>query len=396
MTSAQRRWFGLLPLLVLLWSPAGPAATPEPVTMAKNMLIIAHRGASGYRPEHTLEAYALAIEQGADFIEPDLVATRDGVLIARHENELSGTTDVASRPEFAERRTTKRVDGEEVTGWFSEDFTLAEIKRLRARERIPELRPNNRAYDGKFEIPTFAEVIQLAKSAGRPVGVYPETKHPTYFSLEGRRIDGAPIAFSLEYAVIETLVGEGFALSDRVFIQSFEVANLRALAHDIMPAAGVDLPLVQLLGHPDEPPYDLRYHAEHGDDFDAIYGPISPPLRDAAGTLGTYGTLTASNVMRAIVRDYATALGPSKYHVLPLRKGTSRWGGSVAPFAALAREIGLGIHVYTIRKEPAFLIRGPDGEVIPLEQELSMLRQAGVSGVFTDNPDIAADYIRSD
>ncbi|MGE3984658.1 MAG: glycerophosphodiester phosphodiesterase family protein, partial [Dehalococcoidia bacterium] len=153
-------------------------------------LIIAHRGASAYRPEHTLASYALAIEMGADFIEPDLVATRDGELVARHENEISGTTDVASRPEFAARRTTKQIDGVTMTGWFTEDFTLAELKTLRARERLPELRPANTAFDGEFPIPTLQEIIDLVRGVelstpGRRVGIYPETKHPTYFRVIG-------------------------------------------------------------------------------------------------------------------------------------------------------------------------------------------------------------------
>ncbi|MGH8078229.1 MAG: glycerophosphodiester phosphodiesterase family protein, partial [Lysobacter sp.] len=149
------------------------------------LIVIAHRGASGYRPEHTLEAYRLAIRQGADFIEPDLVITKDGVLVARHENEISDTTDVAAHAEFAHLRTTKTIDGDVITGWFTEDFTLAELKTLRAKERIPAVRPDNTRFDGMYSIPTFAEVVQLAKResrCGRVVGVDPETKHPTWFA----------------------------------------------------------------------------------------------------------------------------------------------------------------------------------------------------------------------
>src|SRR3954453_15453510 len=153
------------------------------------MLVIGHRGASGYRPEHTLESYRLAAHLGADYIEPDLVSTRDGVLVARHENEVSGTTDVAERPELADRRPTKTIDGAALTGWFTEDLTLAELKSLRARERIPELRPANAEYDGRFEIPTFDEVLELRAELeaglGRTVGVYPETKHPAHFRSIG-------------------------------------------------------------------------------------------------------------------------------------------------------------------------------------------------------------------
>ena len=162
--------------------------------------MIGHRGASGYRPEHTLAAYRLAIRLGADYVEPDLVSTKDGVLVARHENEISGTTDVADHPEFADRRTTKTIDGRPVTGWFTEDFTLAELKTLRAKERLPQVRPDNTRYDGRFEVPTLDEVLDLVKEesrrAGRKIGVYPETKHPTYFDS---------IGLSLEEPLVRTL-----------------------------------------------------------------------------------------------------------------------------------------------------------------------------------------------
>src|SRR5262249_13877374 len=161
---------------MLAASAVVPSSTP---------IVIAHRGASGYRPEHTLESYRLAIELGADFIEPDLVPTKDGRFVARHENEISGTTDVARRPEVAARKTKKSIDGVEVEGWFTEDFTLVELKALRARERLPQLRPGNAAYDGRFEVPTLEEIIELAQGEstrrGRTIGIYPELKHPSYF-----------------------------------------------------------------------------------------------------------------------------------------------------------------------------------------------------------------------
>jgi glycerophosphoryl diester phosphodiesterase len=175
-------------------------------------IVIAHRGASAHRPEHTLAAYELAIQLGADFIEPDVVSTRDGHLVARHENDISGTTDVAQRPELADRRTVKEVDGRRKEGWFTEDLTLEELRTLRACERLPELRGT--AYDGRFAIPTLDEVVALAAHAG--VGVYPETKHPSYF---------AGLGLALEPPLLEAL--EGFA--GPVFIQSFEAGNLRAL-----------------------------------------------------------------------------------------------------------------------------------------------------------------------
>jgi glycerophosphoryl diester phosphodiesterase len=202
-------------------------------------IVIAHRGASGERPEHTLASYRLAIDQGADYIEPDLVMTRDRVLIARHENEIGGTTDVAQHPEFADRRRTQVIDGETMNGWFTEDFTLSEIKSLRARERLSELRPQNRQFDGQFTVPTFDEIMQLIVTANRqpgrnrPVGVYPETKHPAHF---------AAIGLPQELAVLDTLRRYQYAgTGSPVFIQSFDPNNLRQLR------GMTRLPLVQLL-----------------------------------------------------------------------------------------------------------------------------------------------------
>ncbi len=203
--------------------------------------VIAHRGASGQRPEHTLESYRLAIEQGADYIEPDLVMTRDGVLIARHENEIGGTTDVAAHPEFAARCRTQTIDGETLTGWFTEDFTLAEIKTLRARERLPQLRHANTVFDGRFTVPTFDEILTLANQANRErpgrssIGVYPETKHPAHFTGLG---------LPLELPVLRALDVHGYGKpGSPVFIQSFDPDNLRYLR------SVTDLPLVQLLEH---------------------------------------------------------------------------------------------------------------------------------------------------
>ncbi|HVW33316.1 MAG TPA: glycerophosphodiester phosphodiesterase family protein, partial [Acidimicrobiia bacterium] len=198
---------------------------------ARPPIVIGHRGASGYRPEHTLASYRLAIEMGADFIEPDLVSTRDGILVARHEPEISGTTDVGAHPEFSDRHTEKVIDGVTVAGWFTDDFTLEELRALRAVERLPEYRPGNTAYDGTEVIPTFEEVVGLARAAG--VGVYPETKHPAYFRAAG---------LALEEPMLEVLDRCGYGgPSAPVFLQSFESGNLRALR------SMTDLPLIQLL-----------------------------------------------------------------------------------------------------------------------------------------------------
>jgi glycerophosphoryl diester phosphodiesterase len=247
MILTNRAWttLGLLGLTALLLSllPGGAGAAPSDSAVTgkrRQPIVIGHRGASGYRPEHTLASYTLAIEMGADFIEPDLVSTRDHVLVTRHENEISGTTDVADHPEFAARRTTKTIDGNPVTGWFTEDFTLAELRTLRARERLPEIRPLNTAFDGLYQVPTFDEVIQLAKR--HRVGIYPETKHPTYFDS---------IGLSLEEPLVRALNANGYRGRDaKVFIQSFEVANLKALRRMTR------VPLVQLVDATGKP-YDF-------------------------------------------------------------------------------------------------------------------------------------------
>ncbi len=212
-----------------------------PKNHATKVIVIAHRGASGERPEHTIASYQRAIEQGADYIEPDLVMTRDGVLVARHEPEIGGTTDVAAHPEFASRRRTQTIDGETMEGWFTEDFTLAELKTLRARERLPQLRSANTAFDGRFEVPTFEEIMQLAidtnrRRPGQPrIGVYPETKHPAHFQSLG---------LPQEAAVLEVLERFGYGTAGSpVFIQSFDPSNLKQLR------GMTRLPLVQLLEH---------------------------------------------------------------------------------------------------------------------------------------------------
>jgi glycerophosphoryl diester phosphodiesterase len=302
-------------------------------------IVIAHRGASGHRPEHTLAAYELAARQGADYIEPDLVSSRDGHLVARHENEISGTTDVASRPEFAQRQATKTIEGATLTGWFVEDFTLAELKTLRARERLPELRPHNAEHDGRNEIPTFQEIIDLA--ARLSVGIYPETKHPAY-----HRSIGLP----LEPGLVDALRRNGLDHAGaRVFVQSFEAENLKALRGEL------SVPLVQLIG-------------------------ANAPAE-----------LTTPDALRSIA-EYADAVGPAKGHIVPRDAA----GASQAPtlFVDDAHAAQLLVHPYTFRPEntflPAELRRGEDpaghGDLIA---ELRQFFALGVDGVFSDVPDIA-------
>jgi glycerophosphoryl diester phosphodiesterase len=330
---------------------------------ADTVLVIAHRGASGYRPEHTLAAYDLAIDLGADYVEPDLVMTRDGVLVARHENEISTTTDVADRPEFAERRTTKVVDGVAVTGWFTEDFTLAELKTLRARERLPALRPASARYDGRYEVPTLEEVVALVrrKSAalGREVGLYPETKHPTYF-------DG--LGLSMEDPLVAALHAAGYTgPDDPVFIQSFEVGNLRALRRMTR------LRLVQLLAA-EGAPYDLA----------------------TAGGVRTYADLATPEGLREVA-TYADAIGVQKELIIP-RDGAGRL---LAPTSLMAdaHAAGLVVHVWTFRSENAFLPmplwRGTDpADHGDARGEFEAFFRLGVDGVFADYPDAARAALR--
>jgi glycerophosphoryl diester phosphodiesterase len=299
-------------------------------------IIIGHRGASGYRPEHTLASYELAIGMGADFIEPDLVITRDGVLVVRHENEISETTDVADRPEFRGRRTTKSIDGREVSGWFVEDFTIEEIKTLRARERLPF---RDRSYDGRFEVPTFQEVLGLARS--RSVGVYPETKHPTYF-----RDLGLP----LEEPMVSALHAAGFqGRSAPVFLQSFETGNLRHLREL------TDLPRIQLL-EDEGKPWDL----------DRSYRELATPKGLAE------------------IATWADGIGPSKRLIVPAGPD-----GRLLPPTSLvedAHRAGLLVHPWTFRSEPRFL--APDYEGDP-GREYEQFFGLGVDGLFSDFPDVA-------
>jgi glycerophosphoryl diester phosphodiesterase len=297
-----------------------------------DVLIIGHRGASGHRPEHTLESYRLAAEMGADFIEPDLVATKDGVLIARHENEIGGTTDVAEK--FADRKRTAVIDGTTVTGWFTEDFTLAEIKTLRAKERLPF---RSHEFDGRFEIPTFDQVVALAQELGRArdraVGVYPETKHPTYF-----RSIGLP----LEERLLDVLTRHGWNTgTSPVFIQSFE-DNLRR----IRPLTTVRL--IRLLeGHV----------------------PSDEELRE--------------------IKTYADGIGPNTRLIIP-----STPDRALLPpndLVARAHAAGLLVHAWTLRAEPVFLSPSYHGD---FGAEFRQFRDLGVDGLFTDFPDAAVKALR--
>ncbi len=321
-------------------------------------LVIAHRGASGYRPEHTLETYRLAIAMGADCIEPDLVTTRDHVLVARHENELSRSTDVAARPEFAERRTTKLVDGRVVTGWFTEDFTLQELKTLRATERFPDLRPGNTIYDGRWQIPTFQEIVELVRRESarhrRRIALFPELKHPSYF---------ASIGLPLDVPVVDALDANGY---DRpaapIFVQSFEVGILRELAR------ATRVRLVQLV--------------------DAAGAPHDWVQ---AGDARTYDDMLTPVGLREI-STYATGINVAKSRLIP-----RSLEGSLLPPTSLvadARFAGLLVYVWTFRSENAFLPpefrlgsrTATHGDAVA---EYDAFFRLGVDGVFSDQPDTA-------
>ena len=320
--------------------------------------IIAHRGASGYRPEHTLAAYKLAIQMGADYIEPDVVSTKDGVLVARHENEISGTTDVADHPEFADRKTTKVIDGQDVTGWFTEDFTLEELKTLRAKERLPDVRPANTRYDGRFEIPTLQEVLDLAAAESRKrgvtIGVAPETKHPSYFRDIGLR---------LEKPLIETLRANGLNRPNApVVVQSFETSNLRYLARRTR------VHLAQLINGSGAP-YDFV----------------------EAGDPRTYEDLVTGKGLRWISR-YATSIGAHTDVVIP--RDADGYLEKPTRVVKRAHRNNLEVFVWTFRDENQFLpadFRDGDdpnakGDVFGMYEAFFDL---GVDGVFADQPDSA-------
>jgi glycerophosphoryl diester phosphodiesterase len=331
-------------------------------------IVIGHRGASGYAPEHTLASYFLAMQHGVDFIEPDLVMTKDGVLVARHENEIGGTTDVAAHPEFASRRTQRLIDGIQVEGWFTEDFTLKELKTLRARERIPELRPANARFDGQFEIPTLEEILALVQGVeatraqraaqlglGTPprIGVYPETKHPSYFAAR---------ALAMEGPLVATLARFGYtARMAPIWLQSFEVGNLVALSRM------TELSRVQLI-------------EESGAPYDFLL----------AGDPRSYADLLTPSGLAGIA-GYAHAIGPSKNLIIPRRADDTL--GTATPLVGQAHAHGLALHPWTFRAENRFLPREFRRGATPaaygdLVGEIVQFLGAGIDGFFTDQPDL--------
>lgn len=363
----------------------GMLRAQTPTLNGQAPIVIGHRGASGYRPEHTLAAYQLAIDLGANFIEPDLVLTKDGVPIARHEplfgatavngvavpvpNEFT-TTDIFDHPEYASRLRTRVLDGTAITGYWADDFTLAEVKTLRARERIPATRPGNAAYNGLYEIPTLQEVIDLAKSqsiaTGRTIGIYPETKHPTFFATNaGNRTNPA----RFEDIVVGIIHGRyGNSSSAPVFIQSFEVSNLQYLKSQ------TSVPLVQLINGGNGRPYDFIVD----------------------GDVRTYRDLVSPTGL-GFINDYAAGIGPTRDLLIP-RPGNVL--GMPTSVVSDAHAAGLLVHPFTFRAENAFLSNGFRIGSDPtmygdFEAETALYLRLGIDGFFTDHPDFGVRAVNA-
>ena len=354
----------------------------SPTLNGNKALVIGHRGAAGYLPDHTLEGYKKAIEMGADFIEPDLVATKDGVLVARHEPNITGTTDVAQRPEFASRKTQKMVDGVKEEGWFASDFTLAEIKTLRA---IQPLSDRDQSFNGKFQIPTFDEVLDLAKAegskAGRTVGVYPETKHPTYH---------ANLGLPLEDRLLATLAKYGYtSKGSPVIVQSFEVSNLKYLR------TKTAVRLVQL----------VDADGVNADGSISLVAPYDKPYDFAvAGDARTFASLLSPAGLKE-VKTYADGVGPWKPYLIASKQVDANQDGKpddlngdgkiderdrvMLPATAVvknAHAAGLFVHAYTFRSEARRLASDFKGDP---KAEYKLFYDLGVDGVFSDFPDHA-------
>ena len=367
----------------LALAACGGSDSPSyPTLNGDTPLVIGHRGASGYRPDHTLESYKLAIDMGADFIEPDLVATKDGVLVARHEPNITGTTDVATRPEFASRKTTKNVDGVNEEGWFVSDFTLAELKTLRA---VQPLSDRDQSYNGKFQIPTFEEVLDLAKAegtkAGRTVGVYPETKHPTYH---------AKLGLPLEDRLLAVLAKYGYTTkASPVIVQSFEVSNLKYLR------TKTQVRLVQLVDAND-------VNADGSMDLTAPYD--KPYDFAVAGDSRTFASLLTPAGLKEI-KTYADGIGPWKPYLIPSKQVDANKDGKpddlngdgkiderdrvMMPATSVVKDAhaaGLFVHAYTFRSEAKRLASDFKGDP---KAEYKLFFNLGVDGVFSDFADTA-------
>ena len=344
--------------------------TPE--YQLPKILVIGHRGASALRPEHTLASYQKAIDDGADFIEPDLVSTKDGVLVTRHENEIGGTTNVSTLTQFADRKTTKNIDGKDLTGWFTEDFTLSELQQLKARERIPEFRPANTAYNDLYPVPTLEQVIELAeanyKKTGKIIGLYIETKHPTYFKNHNLAMEDTLLKTLAKYEYTRDIAP--------VYLQSFEVQNLKDLKREL----------------------DLHKTLKHAQIIQLYDAKTSQPADFVeSGETKTYADLATAQGLKDVAK-YANGIGPSKGYILNFNDN-----GSVqtTSFISDAHAAGLKVHPYTFRPENNFLPTPLKcSQDKPAERcltgalkEFEAYFKAGVDGVFTDDPALGREAV---
>lgn len=333
------------------------------VIQPPQIIIVGHRGASALRPEHTLAAYQKAIDDGADFIEPDLVPTQDGFLVARHENEIGGTSNVSTLPQFADREKTKTIDGTSLRGWFTEDFTLAELNQIKARERIPKIRPQNTPYNDVYNIPTLEQIIELAethyKKTGKIVGLYIETKHPSYFSQPSLHL-------AMEDHLLKILSKYTYTRDIApVYLQSFEVKNLKYLREQLTLHKSIKhAKIIQLLDSKNNLPAD--------------------------GSTQSYGEMATVEGLKNIAR-YADGVGPSKSYIVPNTLPTTP-----TSFVKDAHAAGLKVHPYTLRPENEFLPAYLDCSAIAEQrcesgalQEYEIFFKAGVDGIFTDDPGLA-------
>lgn len=363
----------MLKKIVLCLSVVGISACKEdpnndpqkPHYTEPKIIIIGHRGASALRPEHTLAAYQKAMDDGADFIEPDLVQTKDGVLVARHENEIGGTTNVASLPQFAQRKTTKIIDGQAYTGWFSEDFSLNELNQIKARERIPDIRPNNTQYNDQFNIPTLEQIIELAerhyKKTGKIVGLYIETKHPSYFQKLNLGMEDPLLSTLSKYKYTRNIAP--------IYLQSFEVSNLKYLNDQLKLHNSLkQVKIVQL--------YDAKS--------------VRPADYVLQENPTTYADMATPQGLKSVAK-YADGVGPSKDYIIQYNPNATS-----SSFVKDAHAARLKVHPYTFRPENQFLAASLKCQGSAQQrcesganQEYQQFFKAGVDGVFSDDPALA-------
>ncbi|MDQ9010531.1 glycerophosphodiester phosphodiesterase [Acinetobacter gerneri] len=342
---------------------------PNPTYKEPNVIIIGHRGASALRPEHTLEAYQKAIDDGANFIEPDLVSTKDGVLVARHENEIGGTTNISTLTQFADRQKTKTIDGQQLKGWFTEDLSLNELNQVKARERIPDLRPGNVQYNDKFNVPTLDQIILLAEKhytkTGKVIGLYIETKHPTYFQS---------VNLALEDNLLKTLAKYKYTREIApIYIQSFEVNNLKYFKDQLaLHKTLKNAKLIQL--------YDAKT--------------TIPADYAAKGLKTTYADMATPTGLKEVAK-YAQGVGPSKDYIIPFNTQTP------TSFIKDAHAAKLKVHPYTFRPENNFLPNAFKCSAKAAEKceagsikEMQLFFKAGVDGLFTDDPAIGRKAVQ--